>query len=497
MLLAGLSDCSELVDGGKKGAIDDLEEGELQAFISRLGIRAYAQNQNIPDGPDGSDGPEGAQDGGTTRDQQVKSHQEAEPEPPPPQIKDKKPKKKKTEAGSSKTKQNQNQNQDLFEFQPRHFLLIRPRVKWFLLEYASEGSSEPQDPVLVGRYQTLAQQLLQSEVDQYRTRKNLQKGANSAWMKTVVSSGVLADRMAAMTVLVQDAPVHSLDHLETLVTLVSKKGGRRTGLMALDTLRDLLLSDLLPDNRKLRPFAQHPFQQLEERLGGNRDARDRRLLLWYFEDRLKVLVGRFVEALGATARDTVPAVRTKALSSAYQLLSERPEQERALLAQVVNKLGDPAYKMAAKASHLLELLLRRHPNMKAAVCQEVERLMFRPNVGAKARYYAVCFLNQVVLSHEEAPLAARLLALYFSFFQACVRSGSVQSKILSALLSGVNRAFPYAGAADREVQEQLETLFRVVHLARFNTAVQALMLLFQVLDSQQSLSDRFYVALYR
>ncbi|XP_013878105.1 CCAAT/enhancer-binding protein zeta isoform X2 [Austrofundulus limnaeus] len=496
ILLSAVSDSNELVDGGKKGAIDDLEEGELQAFITKLGIRAYAEHQNIPDGPeDGSDGSDGPEDGGDPGgDEKVKGHQAAaDEEPPTPQIKDKKPKKKKKEPGSSKTKQNQN----LFEFQPRQFLLIRPRVKWFELEYASEGSSEPQDPVLVSRYQTLAQQLFESEVDLYRTKKNMQKGANSAWMKTVVSSGVLADRMAAMTVLVQDAPVHSLDHVETLVTLVSKKGGRRTGLMALDTLRDLLLSNLLPEHRKLRPFAQHPFQDLEERAGGNRDARDRRLVLWYFEDRLKGLAARFVEALSATARDTVPAVRTKALSSAYQLLSERPEQERALLGQVVNKLGDPAYKMAAKASHLLELLLRRHPNMKAAVCEEVERLLFRPNLGAKARYYAVCFLNQVVLSHEESGLAARLLALYFSFFQTCIKTGSVESKMLSALLSGVNRAYPYAGAGDQKVKEQLETLFRVVHLARFNTAVQALMLLFQVLDSQQSLSDRFYVTLYR
>lgn len=485
------------MDGGKKGAIDDLEEGELQAFITRLGIRAYAEHQNIPDEPDGSDGPDGLEDSRATGgEEKIKGHQAAaDQEPPTSQIKDKKPKKKKTEPGSSKTKQNQNQN--LFEFQPRQFLLIRPRGKWFQLDYAAEGSSEPQDPVLVGRYQTLARQLLESEVDLYRTKKNLQKGANSAWMKTVVSSGVLADRMAAMTVLVQDAPVHSLDHVEALVTLVSKKGGRRTGLMALDTLRDLLLSDLLPDSRKLRPFAQHAFQHLEERAGGNRDARDRRLLLWYFEDRLKALVARFVEALSATSRDTVAAVRTKALSSAYRLLLERPEQERALLGQVVNKLGDPAYKMAAKASHLLQLLLRRHPNMKAAVCEEVQRLVFRPNVAAKARYYAVCFLNQVVLSHQEAGLAARLLTLYFSLFQTCIRTGSVESKMLSALLSGVNRAYPYAGAGDQKVREQLETLFRVVHLARFSTAVQALMLLFQVLDSQQSLSDRFYVALYR
>lgn len=416
-------------------------------------------------------------------------------EPSSSQNKDGKQKKTEPNPLSFQIKPKQNQNH--FEFQPRHVLLIKPGGKWFELEYASEGSSEPQDPVLVNPYQTLAQQLLESEVELYRTKKNLQKGANSTWMKTVVSSGVLGDRMAALTVLIQDAPVHSLDHVETLVSMVSKKGGRRTGLMALDTLRELLLSNLLPVDRKLRPFAQHPFHQLEDRVSGNRASRDRRLILWYFEHCLKLLVARFVAALDATARDTVPAVKAKALSTAYELLSGRPEQERALLVQVVNKLGDPAFKMAAKASHLLEALLRRHPNMKVAVCGEVERLVFRPNVGAKARYYAVCFLNQVVLSHDESKLASRLLSLYFSFFRTCIRTGAVESKMLSALLSGVNRAYPYAGAGDQKVKEELDSLFRVVHLTRFNTAVQALMLLFQVLDSQQSVSDRFYVALYR
>ncbi|XP_037541965.1 CCAAT/enhancer-binding protein zeta [Nematolebias whitei] len=496
VLLAGINDSNELIDGGKKGAIDDLEEGELETFITKLGIRAYAEQQNIPDGSD--DGTAGGQVKDQEAGGQVKGQQAAaEKEPSSSQKKDGKQKKKKTEPDllSSQTKPKQNQNR--FEFQPRHVLLIKPGGKWYELEYASEGSSEPQDPVLVNLYQTLAQQLLESEVELYRTKKNLQKGANSAWMKTVVSSGVLADRMAALTVLIQDAPVHSLDHVETLVSMVSKKGGRRTGLMALDTLRELLLSNLLPEDRKLRPFAQHPFHQLEDRVSGNRASRDRRLVLWYFEHRLKLLVARFVSALDATARDTVPAVKAKALGTAYELLSGRPEQERALLVQVVNKLGDPAYKMAAKASHLLEALLRRHPNMKVAVCGEVERLVFRPNIGTKARYYAVCFLNQVVLSHDESELASRLLSLYFSFFRTCIRKGTVESKMLSALLSGVNRAYPYAGAGDQKVKEELDSLFRVVHLTRFNTAVQALMLLFQVLDSQQSVSDRFYVALYR
>uniref|UniRef100_A0A096LRA9 CCAAT enhancer binding protein zeta n=1 Tax=Poecilia formosa TaxID=48698 RepID=A0A096LRA9_POEFO len=471
ILLAAINDSTELVDGGMKGAIDDLEEGELEGFISKLGIRAHTGSQSVPDQPEG---------GAAADHRKGKKAVEASAADQVSSSQSKKQKKKEVVPVPPGKKPKQNLAQ--FEFQPRQVLLIKPGRKWFELEYASEGSDTPQDAAVVSRYKALAQRLFESEVELYRTKKNLQRGANSAWMKTVVSSGALADRMAAMTLLVQDAPVHMLEHVETLVSMVKRKGSRRMGLMALDTLRELLLSDLLPEHRKLRPFAQRPFDQLEERASGNRDARDRRLILWYFEHQLKQQVAEFVAALDEVGHDTVAATKAKALAAAHELLSGRPEQERALLVQVVNKLGDPDYKMAAKAAHLLETLLHNHPNMKAVVCCEVERLMFRPNVGAKAQYYAVCFLSQVMLSHDEAPLAAKLI---------------VESKMLSALLTGVNRAYPYADAGDEKVREQLDTLFRVVHLAKFNTAVQALMLLFQVLDAQQSVSDRFYVALYR
>ncbi|XP_058469988.1 CCAAT/enhancer-binding protein zeta isoform X2 [Solea solea] len=500
ILLAAIDDSKELVNGGKKDAIDDLEEGELAKFINKLGFGAFAGQNIIAEEPEADDaGGSGEKESKKAKNKKTSAEEEETSSGLKKVVSDlqevSKQKAKKTKDAQARKKTKQNLN--VFEFQQRQNLLIKPGGKWFDLEYTTEGSSTPQDPQLVSKYKTLAQQLFEAEVELYKSKKVLQKGANSHWMKTVVSSGVLADRMAAMTVLIQDAPVHTVDHVSNLVSMVKKKGSRRMGLMALDTLRELLLSDLLPENRKLRAFAQHPFDQLEEKASGNRDSRDRRLVLWYFEHQLKHQVAEFVAALDSVAHDTVAATKAKALATAHELLCGRPEQEKALLNQVVNKLGDPEYKTAAKATYLLETLLHKHPNMKVVVCCEVERLMFRPNIAAKAQYYAVCFLSQVLLSHDEAELAAKLITIYFSFFRACVKNKDIESKMLSALLSGVNRAYPYAGAGDEKVKEQLDTLFRVVHLVKFNTAVQALMLLFQVMDSQQTVSDRYYVALYR
>lgn len=499
IMLAGIADSSELINGGKKTAIDDLEEGELEEFIRKLGIRAYAGQQIIQD-EDGQNE--------TSSEQTKKDKKKAKAAKTKESKTDVKPAAKQltkvtessvqsTDSGHATGKKAKQKNTNLFEFHPRQTLLIKPGGKWFDIEYVSEITSGAQNEALVSQYKALAQKLYEADVALYKSKKNLQKGANSTWMKSVVSTGTLADRMAAMTVLIQDAPVHTLEHIENLVAQVKKTGGRRQGLMALDTLKELLLSDLLPEHRKLSTFSQHPFDKLEEKASGNKDARDRRLILWYFEHLLKLHIAEFVVALDRLAHDTVQATKMRALITAFELLCERQEQEKALLAQIVNKLGDPDYKMASKAVYLLEMVLHKHPNMKGVVCLEVERLMFRSNINAKAQYYATCFLNQVVLSHDEADLATKLITIYFAFFHACVMKKQVESKMLSGLLTGVNRAYPYAKIGDDKVAEQLDTLFKVVHIVKFNTAVQALMLLFQVMDSQQTISDRYYVALYR
>lgn len=78
-----------------------------------------------------------------------------------------------------------------------------------------------------------------------------------------------------------------------------------------------------------------------------------------------------------------------------------------------------------------------------------------------------------------------------------------QAKIIAALLTGVNRAFPFLKNPSEAFKEKLETLFRIVHASSFNTAVQALGLIFQLVtvskqerEEQTNLRNRFYRALY-
>ncbi|XP_047378249.1 CCAAT/enhancer-binding protein zeta [Sciurus carolinensis] len=496
LMLATLDENEEVVDGGKKGAVDDLQQGELEAFIQNLSLAKYAKSFIEDDEQPKKENSSKKEAKVSNRDNKKQNAAESE-RTSVNKVKNNRPEQRSDKNSSTTSKVNKDKQQDIFEFFERQTLLLKPGGKWYDLEYTSEYSLEPQPQDIVSKYKTLAQKLYEHEVNLFKSKTNNQKGASSTWMKAIVSSGTLGDRMAAMILLIQDDAIHTLQFVETLVNLVKKKGSKQQCLMALDTFKELLITDLLPDSRKLRIFTQRPFNKLEQLSSGNKDSRDRRLILWYFEHQLKHLVAEFVQVLETLSHDSLVTTKTRALTAAHELLCNKPEEEKALLVQVVNKLGDPQNRIATKASHLLETLLCKHPNMKGVVCSEVERLLFRSNISSKAQYYAICFLNQMVLSHEESELANKLITLYFCFFRTCIKKKDIESKMLSALLTGVNRAYPYSETGDEKVKEQVDTLFKVLHIVNFNTSVQALMLLFQVMNSQQTISDRYYTALYR
>lgn len=94
------------------------------------------------------------------------------------------------------------------------------------------------------------------------------------------------------------------------------------------------------------------------------------------------------------------------------------------MANIVNKLGDPSHKIGSKVIYSLTQLLDRHPAMKAVVANEVEKVIFRPNMSKRAQYYSVCFLAQFTFDSEDSALANHLITIYFSLFKACIKTVS-------------------------------------------------------------------------
>ena len=117
-------------------------------------------------------------------------------------------------------------------------------------------------------------------------------------------------------------------------------------------------------------------------------------------------------------------------------------------------------------------------------------------------------------------LPASLISTYFHLFEITVNKNDKRKKenkqssasdgagrLLSALLTGVNRAHPYLPKADSTMDEHIDALYRIAHTAPPAAATQSLMLLFQLAvgsgdvasttdESVAARKDRFYRALY-
>ncbi|XP_044748436.1 CCAAT/enhancer-binding protein zeta [Coccinella septempunctata] len=372
---------------------------------------------------------------------------------------------------------------------------IEDTKKWFEQVPVVPEKFPPATEQLIIELKEEAKKCLESETANYKI-KNAKTNSNYQWMKSVMTKGTVSDKIASHTVMIQNDPVHNLELLRSFVGMV-KVGKKKECIGVMDALTDLFLEDLLLPNRKLQAFHQKPLTLLNNLSSGNAVSRRKILSVWYFEDQLKEIYDTYIEALNTAAHDSVDNNKEKAITGLFKLLSGNPEQEKKLLAFLVNKLGDPSQKVASKTIYCLGQLIRKHPNMQGVILNEVEKLLFRSNVSTKAQYYSLCYLSQFYLSHEEHEVAKRLINVYFGFFKACVKKGEIDSRMMSALLIGVNRAYPYAKLEEKVISEHLDTIYKIVHLANFNVSLQALCLLYQVSDFTNNVADRYYSALYR
>lgn len=316
-----------------------------------------------------------------------------------------------------------------------------------------------------------------------------------------MTSGTLSDKVSALTLVVQESPVHTTKSFESLLAL-AKKRSRAQAVTALGALKDLLgVGVVLPADRRLRNFASQPgllgtLQQESvtdwtpgQKLPGK--ISNAHLVSWAYEEWLKEVYFDMLKVLEGWCNDEVEFARSKAVTYVYELLKEKPEQEANLLRLLVNKLGDPDKKIASRTSYLLLQLQTSHPLMKPVIVRSIENeLLLRPGQSSHAKYYAINTLNQTILSTKEEEVAKKLLNIYFELFVSLLkkpepaqmmgpavnRKGQVQGggaamgkkakaraakeeeakltseetteKMISAVLTGVNRAFPFSKSDD-------------------------------------------------
>ena len=395
---------------------------------------------------------------------------------------------------------------------------------------------QPLSKEIVEKYRSEADEIYRQEVQLFNSRTN---DKDASWMHSTMSKGTLKDRVAAMSVTVSTDPVHrfyAIDGLLQMAGCLSAQGtapNSRVAQLAGEALMDLFLTTFLPKNRKLMTLAQRPLHLFENDYAKDKQTKrslsPRVLLLWRFEEMVREKYHLFIKKyFGYMLREGNDLQKIPAVRAASELLKAVPEGEATLLSLIVNKLGDPTRKVASAAGHALRVVLQHHPAMQIVIAREVQQLAHRPHLSDRALYNCITFLNQLSLrpESEDQPVQDRLpsslVQTYFRLFEVAVRvdakskrveeAVAMKGRLLSALLTGVNRAHPYLAKSLGELDEHVNSLYRVVHKSPPSACTQALLLLFHLTvgtalegeqksssipsDVEKSRQKRFYLALY-
>lgn len=409
-------------------------------------------------------------------------------------------------------------------------LTVPSRTDWYNAINPGPPNAEPLDRFARERLLEKAQSIVERENKVYLS-EFASNNSQKKFLSQILTDGTLNDKISALTLLVQEAPLHNIKALETLLTYCEKKS-RTASLQAINAMKDMLVNGILPD-RKLLAFDKQPLRP---------DLTDVELATFLFEDKLKKIYFRLITVLELLTQDPILHVRMSVLTHVFDLLRDKPEQEANLLRLGINKLGDIESKVASKASYQILKLQQAHPAMKKIITDAVIDVVFKPNSDYHAKYYAITTLNQTILTRREEDLANSLVKTYFALFEKVLVEADANNKeekkdkvlgdatkgrkkknfkkgknggksmsndksegeivdeknarLFSAILTGLNRAFPFSNLSNDVFQSHLDTLFKITHSTNFNTSVQALVLINHIIFLQHMDSDRYYRTLY-
>ncbi|KAI1810589.1 CBF-domain-containing protein [Poronia punctata] len=519
------SDDEAVNDQNASKKADKALSAELAKFAAGLGFdQVKPESASEASASEASDNEEGEED---DEDENMAEDDEEEAE------QDEEPKEDRTQGPKSKT-------------------IFEPRADWYSVDLRPLPSPTSDDVApfasAIAALKEHAKTILDEDTAMYDT--TFAASSSRKFMSTIMTSGTLSDKVSALTLAIQESPVHNLKAFDNLLGLGAKRS-RGPALSALAALVDLLGPGMvLPADRRLRTFGTQlgligTLQKYNVKSWSPRESLPGKitkahLLSWYFEDWLKDSYFKMIQSLEVWCDDEVEFARTKAVDQVFALLRDKPEQESNLLRLLVNKLGDRERKIASRTSYLLLQLLTSHPRMKQVVVRTIEQdVIFRPGQNSRAKYYAVNTLNQTILSTKEPDLADSLLRIYFGMFLSLLKSGELghldraidgpskpeekkgkprrkprptketaeksqaaageteaAEKLVSAILTGVNRAVPFSQADQSTLESHLDTLFRITHSSNFNTSIQALMLIQQLSANRQLATERYYRTLY-
>jgi len=131
-------------------------------------------------------------------------------------------------------------------------LVFNPSPQWYnneLPELEQDGKDHHILETTLAQKTTQAQRLLEEENTRYDDNPTL-SSSDKNFVSTIMASGTLNDRVSALTLLVQESPLHTTKSLDKLMAMAEKKS-RTESVKSIESLKDLFIGGVLP-NRKLK-----------------------------------------------------------------------------------------------------------------------------------------------------------------------------------------------------------------------------------------------------
>ncbi|KAJ2241846.1 RNA-binding ribosome biosynthesis protein mak21, partial [Coemansia sp. RSA 455] len=323
--------------------------------------------------------------------------------------------------------------------------------------------------------------------------------------------------------------------------------------MAVGSVKDLMSLNLLPPNRKLKYFSDQPINAR-----GITNAHwimwafEDKLKRHYF-DLIQVMESMSYDPVLHTRQNMVNYFEELLEQKPEQeqnllrlLVNKLGDNERQLAAKA--------------SYLLLKLLNVHPNMKYVVVKTVQELLLTKSSTKERTQYYTMITLNQIILSSKDVSTANLLLEVYFIFFTKLLKitkdndeaeaeaandeadsdsektrkaaadtkpagkkgapkkvyigqkamlkakedaekkraeeERSMDNKLLAAILTGLNRALPFSKMDDEVMDKHIGVIFQIAHAGNFNTVVQSLVLLNQVVRIRPGIGDRFYRTLY-
>ncbi|KAG6819264.1 hypothetical protein H0H93_013579 [Arthromyces matolae] len=265
--------------------------------------------------------------------------------------------------------------------------------------------------------------------------------------------------------------------------------------------------------------------------------------------------------------DTEKPICSRASYHVLQLLQTHPSMKLVVVREIIALvLRPPTPSVAATPSNASTGKHIRFADSEKDTKSKPKSIPSAKQGGnAHARYYAMITFNQIVLTVGDREVALKLIDVYFEMFKELLgedpekvedveehtnltkdgevvkdKKGRVKtrdgkkkgkgkasetkgaagfaevedahSRLISAILTGVNRALPFAklDAGDNGLNKHIDTLFLITHTSTFNISLQALVLIQQISSAisphaatassssstSKSIVDRYYRTLY-